>query len=208
MRTTTKAPRWRARSRTGSLLAVALATLVASLPAFADARGGTRFGGDFTLTDHRGRTFSLADARGKVVLLHFGFTSCADSCPTTMVKVAAALRALGKAAERVQPILVTLDTKRDTPEVLRRYVAHFHPAYLGLTGRQQDVETVAKQYRTPVHVHAPDAHGAYAVDHGSSLFLIDTDGRLARTIFFDTPPDRIARYVKRLLNATVSAAHR
>lgn len=191
--------RLRAPCLSAMWLAVLLVGAASPVPALADPRGASRFGGDFALTDHHGRTFSLADARGKVVLLHFGFTSCADSCPTTMVKVAAALGELGTLAERVQPLLVTLDAKRDTPAVLRHYVAHFHPAYLGLTGTQEAVEAVAGLYRTPVHVHPPDANGSYAVDHGSGLFLIDTEGRLARTVFFDTPPERIARHVRLLL---------
>lgn len=188
---------FRARRWCALCLAFLSGGLISSAPAH--DRPEIRFGGDFSLTDHRGQDFSLADARGKVVLLHFGFTSCADSCPTTMVKVAAVLRELGALAERVQPLLITLDVRRDTPEVLQRYVAHFHPAYLGLTGTQEAVEAVARRYRTPVHVRPPDANGFYVVDHGSSLFLIDTEGRLARTVFFDTPPERIARQVRRLL---------
>ena len=161
---------------------------------------GRFFGGDFTLTDHHGQPFSLHDARGKVVLIHFGFTSCADTCPTTLVKITRAMRELGPLSGRVQPLLISVDAKRDTPEVLRRYVSYFHPAYLGLTGTQQKLEAVADQYRSPVYVWKADANGYYVVDHGSKIFLVDTEGGLANILNYETSPTKIASHVKELLN--------
>jgi protein SCO1/2 len=162
-------------------------------------RMGNLYGGDFTLTDHEGRQFSLHDARGKVVLIHFGYTSCADTCPTTMAKVAAVLDRLGPRAAQVQPLLISVDTRRDTPEVLRNYVANFHPTYLGLTGTQEQVEAVARQYRAPIHVHKPDQKGFYVADHGSVLYLVNTDGTLADLLFFNLPPEKIAIRIENLL---------
>lgn len=182
------------------LTALLSATLFAPSVEAVNYRLGRFFGGDFTLTDQNGQPFSLHDAHGKVVLIHFGFASCADTCPTTLAKVAAAMRELGPLAERVQPLFISIDAKRDTPEVLRQYVSHFHPTYLGLTGTQEEVEAVAQQYRTPVYVHKPDDNGFYVVDHGSTLFLVDTAGMLANMVFFETSPARIAAYVKDLLD--------
>ncbi len=157
------------------------------------------FGGDFTLTDHNGEEFSLQDARGKVVLIYFGFTSCSDTCPTTLYKVSLAMKELGELAEFVQPIFVTVDTKRDTPEVIRKFVPYFHPSMIGLTGTQDEVEAVAKQYRTPVLVRKPDENGYYVVDHGSRLFIVDTKGTLANILFYETTPEKMAENIRALL---------
>jgi protein SCO1/2 len=166
----------------------------------ANYRLGKNYGGDFTLTDHEGKAFSLRDVRGKVVLIHFGFTSCDSTCPATMTKVSAALEKLGPRAASVQPLLISIDARRDTPAVMRDYVHKFHPTYIGLTGSQQQVEAVARQYRAPVHVHAADGHGFYVADHGSGLYLVARDGMLADIVFFEASPDDIAKRVAGLLD--------
>jgi protein SCO1/2 len=163
-------------------------------------RLGKNYGGDFTLTDHKGKAFSLHDARGKVVLIHFGFTACDYTCPTTMSKVTAALEKLGPRAASVQPLLISVDTRRDTPAVLRDYVHKFHPAYIGLTGSQKQVEAVARRYRAPIHVHAADDKGFYVADHGSGLYLVARDGMLADIVLYETSPDDIAKRVASLLD--------
>jgi cytochrome oxidase Cu insertion factor (SCO1/SenC/PrrC family) len=178
----------------GSLSSTAL------LAPVADAVGyRLGYGGDFTLTDHNGRPFSLRDARGKVVVIHFGFTSCGHTCPTTMTKVSAALRELGPLAGQVQPLLISVDARRDTPEVLREYVTHFHSAYLALTGTQEQVEAVARQYRMPVNVGKPDESGFYVVDHGSSIYLVDARGMLTKIVFFETSPETLAAHLREML---------
>lgn len=157
------------------------------------------FGGDFTLTDHDGNPFALSDARGKVVLISFGFMTCADVCPTTLFKIAKALRELGPAAEQVQPLFITVDTERDTQENLRKYVKSMHPSMIALTGTQDEVEAVATQYRTPVLVREPNEDGFYVVDHGSRLFLIDVDGVLANILMFESSSENLAEKIKELL---------
>lgn len=181
---------------TGAFLS---AVLPAPMASAANYQLGKNYGGDFTLTDHEGRSFSLRNARGKVVLIHFGFTACDYTCPVTMTKVAAALERLGSRAAQVQPLMISVDTQRDTPEVLRSYVQNFHPTYVGLTGAQEQVEAVARQYRAPVHVHKPDHKGYYVADHGSGLYLVGRDGMLADIVFFDIPPEEIARRIEDLL---------
>jgi cytochrome oxidase Cu insertion factor (SCO1/SenC/PrrC family) len=175
-----------------------------TVPLLADAQAanyrlGRQYGGDFTLTDHEGRPFSLRDVRGKVVLLHFGFTACDYTCPVTMTKVTAALERLGARAALVQPLLVSIDARRDTPAVVRDYVRSFHSAYIGLTGSQRQVEAVARQYRVPVHVHGGGHAGVQVADHGSAVYLIARDGMLADIVFFQASADEIARRVNELL---------
>jgi protein SCO1/2 len=95
--------------------------------------------------------------------------------------------------------MISVDTQRDTPAILRSYVLNFHPAYVGLTGTQEQVEAVARQYRAPVHVHKPGHKDHYVADHGSGLYLIAKDGMLADIVFFDVPPAEIARRIEGLL---------
>lgn len=176
------------------------ATLVAPAADAKNYRLGRLFGGDFSLTDHNGKRFSLSGARGKVVVIYFGFASCADTCPTTLAKVGMAMREIGPLSKHVQPLFISVDAKRDTPEVLRKYVTYFHPDIIGLTGTQDEVEAVARQYRMPVYVRSPDASGFYVVDHGSKLYLIDTEGMLANILEYDASPDQIVREIRGLLN--------
>lgn len=180
-------------------LILLLMCLITPQPQAVAARYQLDFGGDFTLSDHNGKPFSLTDAHGKVVLIFFGFTSCGHICPTTMFKAASAIRQLGPLAEQVQPLFISVDTKRDTPEVLGKYVASFHPSLIGLTGTQEEVEAVADQYRTPVLVRKPNEDGFYVVDHGSRLFLVDPEGILANIIIFEETPEQIAKKIRELL---------
>jgi cytochrome oxidase Cu insertion factor (SCO1/SenC/PrrC family) len=158
-----------------------------------------KFGGDFTLSDHNGNPYSLLTARGKVVIIFFGFTTCVDICPTTLLKISDAMRRLGSLSAQVQPLLITVDTKRDTLDALRQYVTYFHPAVIGLTGTQDEVESVAGQYRAPVLVRKPNEYGYYVVDHSSKLFLVDRDGGLANILSFEASAEDIADHVRELL---------
>jgi cytochrome oxidase Cu insertion factor (SCO1/SenC/PrrC family) len=164
-----------------------------------DYRALHRFGGDFSLTDARGRTYSLRDSRGKVALIYFGFTSCSSTCPVSLAAVAAAMRSLGPQADRVQPLFVTVDPERDTPEVLRAYLPRFHPSILGLTGTQEQVTAVADRYRAPLYVRKPDEKGDYVVDHSSYLYVVGPDGKLANLVRLGDPAEKIVRIVRGLL---------
>lgn len=139
-------------------------------------------GGDFRLQAHDGSTFALEDARGKVVVMAFGYTSCPDVCPMMLARMAEALRALGPRAEQVVPLFISVDPARDTPERLREYVRWFHPAIKGLTGSPEALLKVARQYRVQFSVNDTGASEDYTVDHGSSIYVIGTDGRLMRMI--------------------------
>lgn len=185
---------------TKSLSSLLCAVLVLTGLAASAANYHLSYGGDFTLLDHNGQPFSLSSARGKVVVLYFGFTSCGETCPVTLAKLSAALRQLGEHARNVQPLFISVDPKRDTPQGLRQYVVNFHPSILGLTGTREQIEAVARQYRSPVHVRKANATGDYVVDHGSRLFLIDRQGSLANILLFEASPDRIAVQIRDLLD--------
>jgi protein SCO1/2 len=103
---------------------------------------GAPWGNDFRLTDHRGQQRTMADFKGKAVVLFFGYANCPDMCPMTMYKLSQVMEKLGKDAERVQVLMVTLDPKRDTPEVLKQYVPAFHPSFIGLYGDGANSERV------------------------------------------------------------------
>ncbi len=109
------------------------------------------------------------------------------------------MKLLGPLSEKVQPVFITVDAKRDTPSVIRQYAEYFHPAMIALTGTQEELEAVATQYRTPVLVREPDESGYYVVDHGSRLFLVRPDGVLANILMYEDSPERIAELVRDLL---------
>jgi protein SCO1/2 len=138
---------------------------------------GAKFGRDFALTDHHGTPRRLADFRGKVVVVFFGFTHCPDVCPTTLAELAAAMRELGEQAREVQVLFVTLDPERDTPAVLRQYVPAFHPAFLGLHGDAQAIARTASEFKV-FYQKQPAAAGGYSLDHTAGIYLFDRQGRL------------------------------
>lgn len=163
---------------------------------------GKGVGGDFTLTDSRGRRRSLSDFRGRIVVLYFGFTACPDVCPTDMLEIGKAVTSLKKDSRAVQPLFVTLDPARDKPAVIAEYVKNFHPSFVGLTGSEEEVRRVASAYK--VYYERVPVEGAfgYTIDHASFTFLIDRKGQYVGFIPPGTPHDRIAR----LLQAEVAAA--
>jgi protein SCO1/2 len=130
---------------------------------------------DFSLTDHNGKPRTLADFRGKAVVLFFGYTHCPDVCPTTLADLAQAMRLLGKDAARVQVLFVTVDPERDGAEMLAQYVPAFDPSFLALRGDAQQTAQVAQAFGV-VYQKQPTSSG-YNMDHSAGTFLIDTAGR-------------------------------
>jgi len=131
---------------------------------------------DFRLTDHNGKTRTLADFRGKAVALFFGYTHCPDVCPTTLADLAQMMQLLGKDAGRVQVLFITVDPERDTPEMLAQYVPAFHPSFLGLHGDAQATAQAAKAFYVG-YQKQPTSSG-YNVDHSLGTFLVDPKGRV------------------------------
>lgn len=146
---------------------------------------------DFTLTSAAGDV-SLSDFRGKLVLLYFGYTFCPDICPATLGNVSQALRELGKKADDVQLIMVSLDPERDTPDDLANYVEHFHPSFVGVTGSQETLAEVASLYGIYYQKTEGSAGTGYLIDHTATLLVIDREGYLKLVFPFGVTADEIA----------------
>jgi len=138
---------------------------------------GAQFGKDLSLNDHHGRPRTLADFRGKVVVIFFGYTHCPDVCPTTLAELAQVEKMLGTDAGKMQVLFVTVDPERDTPEVLRQYVPSFNPSFLGLYGDAAATARAAKEFKI-FYRKQPLPDGGYTVDHSAATYVIDRQGRL------------------------------
>lgn len=137
---------------------------------------GADYGREFALVDHNGKARALADFRGKVVVLTFGFTHCPDICPTILADLAGVMKGLGKDAERVQVLFVTVDPERDTRELLSQYVPAFEPRFLGLYGDLEATRRVAKEFK--VFFEKQPTGSSYTVNHSAQSYVIDAQGRL------------------------------
>jgi protein SCO1/2 len=135
------------------------------------------FGKELNLTDHNGQPRTLADFRGKVVTVFFGFTHCPDACPTTLAEMAQVAKELGPDADKLQVLFVTVDPERDTPQVLKQYVPSFNPAFLGLYGDAEATARAAREFKV-FYQKQPVKGGSYSVDHGAGTFVLDRQGRL------------------------------
>ena len=157
------------------------------------------FGGDFTLTTHDNQRFRLADVRGRPVLLFFGYTSCPDMCPMTMSRIMGALGRVGKRAPEVVTLFVSVDPKRDTPAVLKEYVASFKTPLVGLTGSDEEVDRVAAAYHGAYQL-VPTGTRNYLVNHTSAIFLIDRQGKLRQYFKYDEKPETLAAALQTVLD--------
>ena len=138
---------------------------------------GADFRAELNLMDHNGKPRSLADFRGKVVTVFFGFTHCPDACPTTMVEMAGVMKALGPDAGQLQVLFITVDPERDTQKVLSQYVPSFHPSFLGLYGDAEATARTAKAFK--VHYQKRPVEGkSYSVDHSAGTYVLDREGRV------------------------------
>lgn len=162
-----------------ALLVLWLAACGPATPKFAGSDvTGAGFGRDFRLNDTTGRPRTLADFRGKVVVLFFGYTQCPDVCPTTLSDLAAAMKRLGPDAARVQVLFVTVDPQRDTAELLARYVPAFDPSFVGLSGDAAATAATAREFKVIYEKHAGPTPDAYSMDHSAGSYLFDPQGRL------------------------------
>jgi protein SCO1/2 len=139
---------------------------------------GTAYGRDFALTDHTGKPRTLADFRGKVVVLFFGYTHCPDVCPTTLSELVEAKKRLGPDGDKVQVLFVTVDPERDTRELLAQYVPAFDPSFLGLYGNAEALSRTAKEFRIFYQKQPGRTPDAYTMDHSAGTFVFDPEGRL------------------------------
>jgi protein SCO1/2 len=164
---------------------VAVVALVVSLNAGAatpfngvDISHAKSYAQDFRLTDHDGRIRTLADFRGKVVVLFFGYLQCPNFCPVTLARLAEAMQLLGADAQRVQVLFVTLDPERDVPPALKEYVTNFHPAFLGLYAAPAVTADLALKFRIYYEKVPGPTATSYSIDHSVFSYAYDTRGRL------------------------------
>ena len=137
---------------------------------------GADFGKELNLTDHHGQPRTLADFRGKVVAIFFGYTHCPDVCPTVLADLASVAKELGPSADQLQVLFVTVDPERDTREVLAQYVPAFNPSFLGLYGDAAATARAAKAFKVFYQKHGSGDN--YSVDHAAGTYILDQQGRL------------------------------
>lgn len=180
------------------LLLVLLVSLLAACGSEAPVKfnatdvSGADWGQGFSLTDHTGKTATLADFKGKVVVLFFGFTQCPDICPTTLSTSAAALKLLGSDADKVQVLFATLDPERDTPQILAKYVPAFNPSFIGLYGDEAATAAVAKEFKVFFQKQPGTTPGSYSIDHTAASYAYDPQGRLRLYIKHGVTPEALA----------------
>jgi protein SCO1/2 len=147
--------------------------------------------GHFVLAAPDGRKVTDANYRGKWLVVYFGYTSCPDVCPTVILRIGQALQSLGARADRIQPIFITVDPLRDTPERLAHYMASFNPRVVGLRGDAQETREAARQFH--VYYRTRDfGNGEYSVDHSSFLYVINPEGRFTKLLPDTLSADQLA----------------
>lgn len=165
-----------------ALAAAATLGLTACQPAKTAFQGvdltGADYAQDLKLPDIDGRERSLGDFKGKVLVIFFGYTQCPDVCPTTMAELAQVKKALGPDGDRVQGIFVTVDPERDTPELLRAYLASFDKSFVALRGSPEQVKEAAKNFKVFFAKVPGKQEGSYTMDHTAASFLFDAAGRV------------------------------
>ena len=139
---------------------------------------GADYARDFKLADHNGQQRTLADFRGKVVVIFFGFAQCPDVCPTAMAELAEVKRLLGADAGKLQGLFITLDPERDTPEVLKAYMGNFDPAFLALRPEVQELPDLAKHFKIFYKKNEGKTAGSYTLDHTAASYVFDPQGRV------------------------------
>ncbi len=164
---------------------------------------GLSLGGPFTLQDERGATVTERDIGGWR-LVYFGYTFCPDVCPTELGTMAAALDAMGPAAERVTPVFITIDPERDTAQQMADYVHRFHPRLRGLTGTPEQVAEVARRFRVYYAKATSRDHSDYLMDHSSFVYLVAPDGRVRALFRPEARPEDIAAATRAQLQAAGS----
>jgi protein SCO1 len=164
------------------------------------AAAASAIGGPFSLTATDGATVTDQSLRGKWLLIYFGYTFCPDACPTALGNISAALVKLGAHARRVQPLFITIDPRRDTPEVMAKYVKSFDPRILGLTGSAAALAVVAREFG--VYVAPQKAEGDdYLIDHSSFIYVMNPQGGFAATLAGNLPGAKMAARLEQLMSS-------
>jgi protein SCO1/2 len=198
------------RRRLAALVAVALVALTLGCspdaPKFkASDVTGASFGRDFALTDATGKARTLADFRGKAVVIFFGYTQCPDVCPTTLAALAEAMKQLGPDADRVQVLFVTIDPARDTPALLSQYVPAFDGRFLGLYGDDEATQKVAREFKIIYQKQPGATPDTYTMDHSAGTYIFDPQGRLRLFVNHGQGPEVFAHDLREILRTSAKS---
>lgn len=166
----------------------------------APAVAGSSVGGAFSLTDHNGQAVTDKSWPGKLKLVFFGFTHCPDICPTTLDKLTTALNTLGADADKIQPLFITTDGARDTADVMKAYVAGYHPSIVGLTGTEEQLKAAQDAYKVYAAKVPGAVEGEYSMNHSSYVFLMTADDQLDLIFKGDDTAEAIAEKLKARLS--------
>ena len=165
-----------------------------------DITGSTAFANNFSLLDTNGNTKTMADYKGKVVVVFFGFTQCPDVCPTTLTEMDEALKLIGQKADKVQVIFITVDPERDTASVLAQYVPAFNPRFIGLRPADEaGLEKLARDFRIYYKKVPGSKPGSYTMDHSAGSYVFDQNGQLRLYIKHAQGPEVLAHDLKNIL---------
>jgi protein SCO1/2 len=166
-----------------------------------DITKNSSYGKDFKLQDPDGTVRTLADFRGKVVVMFFGYTGCPDFCPTTLTEIHRAVNLLGPKADKVQVLFVTVDPARDTASILKQYAPTFDPRFLGLRPKDDpDLAKLAKDFKIYYKKVPGTTPGSYTMDHTAGSYAFDPEGHLRLYINHANGPDALAHDLNALLN--------
>lgn len=155
-------------------------------------------GGDFELIDQNGELFNSDELKGKLSLIYFGFTSCPDICPTSLNKITKAVEISSENKIDIVPVFITIDPSCDTPAVLKEYLKHFHPKFIGLTGDEKQIREVADKFKVYYAKAASenDNDQDYMLDHSSFTYLMDKNGKYLKHFYLDSAPSEIMEFLK------------
>ena len=163
---------------------------------------GAEYARDFALPDaSTGRVRTLADFKGKVVVVFFGFTQCPDVCPSTMAELAQVKTALGKDGERIQGILISIDPERDTSEILKTYMTGFDPSFVALRGNPAQTTATAKEFKVFYAKVPGKTEGGYTMDHTAGSYVFDAQGKVRLFVRYGSGPQALLADLKVLLTA-------
>lgn len=160
---------------------------------------GAQYARSLSLSDADGQTRNLTEFKGKLVVVFFGYTQCPDVCPTTMAELAAVKKAMGADGTKVQGIFVTVDPERDTPALLKAYVANFGPDLIGLRGTPEATLAVAKEFKVFYAKQPGKTESSYTVDHTAGSYVFDTQGRVRLFTRYGTGAQALQEDLTRLL---------
>ena len=160
---------------------------------------GAEYARSLSLPDQNGQPRTLADFKGKVIVVFFGYTQCPDVCPTTMVELAQVKKALGQDGERVQGLFVSIDPERDTPAILKAYMASFDPSFVALRGSVEQAQAAAKEFKVFFAKVPGKTEGSYTMDHTAGSYLFDPNGKVRLFVRYGAGADALATDIKALL---------